>query len=136
MLPWQGAQVRFLVEELDPACCVAWPEDLKKGCWGREALREGCSQYLWPSRRMERKAVLNWALISGGSLKTEWAGGIVGEDLLICTVSAEGALETTRPTHVRTGSNIDLRDGHEITAGSQDSFFLMLVLNVSQHFTK
>ena len=56
-------------------------------------------------------------LISGGSLKTEWAGGIVGEDLLICTVSAEGALETTRPTHVRTGSNIDLRDGHEITAG-------------------
>lgn len=56
-------------------------------------------------------------LISGGSLKTEWTGGIVGEDLFICTVSAEGALETTRPTHVRTGSNIDLRDGHEITAG-------------------
>ena len=56
-------------------------------------------------------------LISGGSLKTEWTGGIVGEDLLICMVSAEGALETTRPTHVRTGSNIDLRDGHEITAG-------------------
>ena len=56
-------------------------------------------------------------LISGGSLKTEWTGGIVGEDLFICTVSADGALETTRPTHVRTGSNIDLRDGHEITAG-------------------
>lgn len=36
MLPWQGAQVRFLVEELDPTCCVAWPKDLKKGCWGRK----------------------------------------------------------------------------------------------------
>ena len=28
-------------------------------------------------------------LISGGSLKTEWAGGITDGDLFICTVSAE-----------------------------------------------
>ena len=54
-------------------------------------------------------------LISGGSLKTEWTGGITGEDLFICTVSAEGALETTRATQVLTASNIDLRDGHEVT---------------------
>ena len=53
-------------------------------------------------------------LISGGSLKTEWAGGITDGDLFICTVSAEGALETTRSTQVLTASNIDMRDGHEI----------------------
>ena len=56
-------------------------------------------------------------LISGGSLKTEWTGGIAEGDLFICTVSAEGALETTRPTQVLTASNIDLRDGHEIGLG-------------------
>ena len=56
-------------------------------------------------------------LISGGSLKTEWTGGITGEDLFICTVSAEGALETTRSVHALTGSNIDLRDGHGIAPG-------------------
>ena len=53
-------------------------------------------------------------LISGGSLRTEWSGGIVGDDLFTCTVSAEGALETTRSTHALTGSSIDLRDGHGI----------------------
>jgi hypothetical protein len=53
-------------------------------------------------------------LISGGSLKTEWTGGMTGDDLFVCRVSAEGALETTRQTHALTGSNIDLRDGHEI----------------------
>ena len=56
-------------------------------------------------------------LISGGSLKTEWAGGITDGDLFICTVSAEGALETTRSTQVLTASNIDLRDGHEVGLG-------------------
>ena len=56
-------------------------------------------------------------LISGGSLKTEWAGGITDGDLFICTVSAEGALETTRSTQALTASNIDLRDGHEVGLG-------------------
>ena len=56
-------------------------------------------------------------LISGGSLRTEWSGGITGDGLFICTVSAEGALETARPAHAMTGSCIDLRDGHEITLG-------------------
>ena len=54
-------------------------------------------------------------LISGGSLRTQWTGGIAGGDLFTCTVSAEGALETMRPAHALTGSNIDLRDGHEIS---------------------
>ena len=53
-------------------------------------------------------------LIAGGQLKTEWTGGVAGDDLFACVVSAEGALVTARTTHIRTGSNIDLRDGHEI----------------------
>lgn len=52
-------------------------------------------------------------LISGGSLKTEWKGGIYGE-VFSCAVSAIGAVENTRTTHVWTAANIDLRDGHEI----------------------
>ena len=35
-------------------------------------------------------------------------------------MSAAGALETTRTAHALTGSNIDLRDGHEI--GLQELF--------------
>ena len=53
-------------------------------------------------------------LLSGGSLKTEWTGGILG-DVLSCTVSASGALEDTRPAHAWTAVTADLRDGHEIT---------------------
>ena len=30
-------------------------------------------------------------------------------------ITAEGAVTTPRPDHVRTGGNIDLRDGHEVT---------------------
>ena len=52
-------------------------------------------------------------LISGGSLRVSWTGGLLG-DVLSCAVSAEGAVETPRPTHVWTWSNIDLRDGREI----------------------
>ena len=53
-------------------------------------------------------------LISGGSLKTEWKGGIYGE-VFSCAVSALGAVENTRTTHVWTAANADLRDGREIT---------------------
>ena len=56
-------------------------------------------------------------LISGGSLKTEWTGGTTDGGLFVCTVSAEGALNTTRPTHALTGSSIDLRNGREISFG-------------------
>lgn len=57
-------------------------------------------------------------LISGGNLRTKWDGGITGEDLFVCTISAEGALETMRSTHALTGSNIDLRNGQGITMGA------------------
>ena len=52
-------------------------------------------------------------LLSGGSLKAEWKGGILG-DVLSCALSAEGTVETARNTHVWTAVNADLRDGHEI----------------------
>ncbi len=87
-----------------PAVTVAGDAELEKQINDRIQTDNGIREYLARATQ----------LISGGSLKTEWDGGIVGEDLFVCTVSAEGALETTRSTHVLTGSNIDLRDGHEI----------------------
>ena len=53
-------------------------------------------------------------LISGGSLKTEWTGGILN-DVFSCAVSATGAVESTRTTHVWSAVTLDLRDGHEIS---------------------
>ena len=53
------------------------------------------------------------ALMSVGSLKVEWKGGVLG-DVFSCAVSASGALEESRNTHAWTAANVDLRDGHEI----------------------
>lgn len=53
-------------------------------------------------------------LISGGSLRTEWTGGVTGTDVFSCALSARGALETAREIHVWTACSLDLRDGHEI----------------------
>ena len=53
-------------------------------------------------------------LLSGGSLITEWKGGIIG-DVFSCAVSAAGTVENTRTTHVWTAATVDLRDGHEVT---------------------
>ncbi len=55
------------------------------------------------------------ALISGGRLKAEWKGGLLG-DVFSCAVSAEGALRNSRTAFQWTGCCIDLRDGHEISA--------------------
>ncbi len=52
-------------------------------------------------------------LLSGGSLKAEWKGSILG-GVFSCAVSAEGAVESVRRTHVWTAVSVDLRDGHEI----------------------
>ena len=54
-------------------------------------------------------------LISEGYIRVTWKGGITGDGIFSCAVSAEGALETARNTHEWTWSNIDLGDGHEIT---------------------
>ena len=50
------------------------------------------------------------------NVRTSWEGTILG-DVLSCVMSAEGALQNSRTTHRWTWSNIDLRDGHEITFG-------------------
>ena len=52
-------------------------------------------------------------LLAGGSLKAEWKGGVLG-DVFSCAVSASGAVETPRNTHVWTAVTADLRDGQEI----------------------
>ena len=72
-----------------------------------ELIREKCriSEYL------SRAAQL---MVSGGTLDTEWRGGLMG-DVFSCAVSATGAVETSRTTHVWTAVTADLRDGHEIT---------------------
>jgi len=79
------------------------------------ALEEQINEQIQQDNRIREYLARAAQLISGGSLKTEWTGEITGEDLFSCTVSAGGALETTRTTHALTGSNIDLQDGHEIT---------------------
>ncbi len=53
-------------------------------------------------------------LLSGGSLKVEWKGGLLG-DVFSCAVSAVGAVENTRTTHVWTACTVDLRDGRRIS---------------------
>ena len=52
-------------------------------------------------------------LLSGGSLRTEWKGEVLG-DVFACAVSVSGTLEDTRITHAWTSAVVDLRDGHEI----------------------
>lgn len=53
-------------------------------------------------------------LITGGELKVSWQGDVLS-DVFSCVVSAAGAVENTRPTHVWTACTADLRDGHRIT---------------------
>ena len=56
------------------------------------------------------------ALISddGRSIEAAWQGGIAGEVFSVL-MKAEGAVKSLRSSHVWTWSNVDLRDGHEIT---------------------
>ena len=84
------------------------------------ALGEQINDQIQQDNRIPEYLARAAQLISGGSLRTEWTGGITGGELFSCTVSAAGALETTRTAHALTGSNIDLRDGHEI--GLQELF--------------
>ena len=64
--------------------------------------------------RIEYYLTRTVALLSGGSLETDWRGGILG-DVFSCAVSAAGAVENSRPTYEWTSVSVDLRDGHEIT---------------------
>ena len=66
--------------------------------------------------RIEEYLTRSARLLSGGSLKVDWKGSLQG-DVFSCAVSAEGAVESMRPTYVWTAVSADLRDGHEITFG-------------------
>ena len=53
-------------------------------------------------------------LLSGGSLRVDWTGGLPGPDVFSCAMFAQGDVEPLRSGFFWTWSNIDLRDGHEI----------------------
>lgn len=79
-----------------------------------EALLKQINDRILTDIRMREYLARGTELMSGGSLRVRWKGGILG-DVFSCAVSATGAVENTSPTFVWTASNVDLRDGHEIT---------------------
>lgn len=79
-----------------------------------EALLKQINERILEGTRMREYLARATELMSGGSLRIRWKGGILG-DVFSCAVSAAGAVENTSPTFVWTASNVDLRDGHEIT---------------------
>ena len=112
-----GAEKAFSIQDegldFSEALSIHYPlvsgsgdEDLLKQV--NDLIREKCRIGEYLSRAAQ--------LLSGGSLRTEWKGGIYGE-VFSCAVSALGAVENSRTTHVWTAANADLRDGHEITFG-------------------
>ena len=112
-----GAEEAFSIQDegldFSEALSIHYPlvsgsgdEDLLKQV--NDLIREKCRIGEYLSRAAQ--------LLSGGSLRTEWKGGIYGE-VFSCAVSALGAVENSRTTHVWTAANADLRDGHEITFG-------------------
>ena len=50
------------------------------------------------------------------NITVSWEGAILG-DVFSCALEAEGAVRGNRGTHEWAWSNVDLRDGHEITFG-------------------
>ena len=52
-------------------------------------------------------------LISGGSLRVTWEGGLMG-DIFSCAVSAEGALNTGRWEHAWTWATVDLTEERQV----------------------
>ena len=79
-----------------------------------EALQDAVNAKILAACGIEDYLARAAQLISEGSLRTEWRGGILGEDIFSCAVSAQGTLKTPRETHVWTACSLDLRDGHEI----------------------
>ena len=80
---------------------------------GDEALRTQINDLIRERCRVGDYLSRAARLLSGGSLRADWRGGAEG-DVLSVAVSAEGAVETARNTHVWTAVTVDLRDGREI----------------------
>ena len=81
---------------------------------GDEELLKTINDRILEDTRMREYLARGTELMSGGSLRVKWKGGILG-DVFSCAVSATGAVEGTGTTYVWTASNVDLRDGHAIT---------------------
>ena len=79
-----------------------------------ETLLKQINDRILEDTRMREYLARGTDLMSGGNLRVRWKGGILG-DVFSCAVSAAGAVENTSSTFVWTASNVDLRDGHEIT---------------------
>nr|AHF24783.1 hypothetical protein [uncultured bacterium Contig1495] len=79
-----------------------------------EALTEQINTLIREKCRIEYYLTRMVSLLSGGSLEVEWKGGILG-DVFSSAVSADGAVESSRPGYEWTAVSVDLRDGHEIT---------------------
>ena len=109
--PAEGAEVEDRGVDLNEEISVRYPavtglEDAELNETVNARILEDCrvKEYL------ERAT----ALISGGSLRVSWTGGILG-DVFSCVLSAEGGLRTGRTEHAWTAANVDLRDGRGIT---------------------
>ncbi len=81
-----------------------------------ETLREAVDEKMKAGLDTDTYLGRMMTLISEETLRieTSWEGAVLG-DVLSCVVSAEGALADSRSTHRWTWTNIDLRDGHEVT---------------------
>ena len=110
-----GAEEAFTVEDggLDLTETVRIHYPVLSGC-GDEALLNRINSLIQDKCRIGGYLTRAASLLSGGSLRTEWKGGILG-DVFSSAVSASGAAEDTRDTHIWTAVTVDLRDGHEIT---------------------
>ena len=115
--PYEVAQDAFEIAEeglnLTESLSVYYP--VLTGSAGKE-VAEQVNTLIQEKCRIREYITRMPLLLSGGSLKAEWKGGLLN-DVFSCAVSASGAVEDTRPTHVWTAVSADLRDGHEITFG-------------------
>lgn len=91
---------------------IAYPA-LEEGA-AEEELRERINERILEDGGIRDYVTRISQLISGGKLEVSWQGTTMGP-VFSFAVSAEGAVSTPRRTHVWTGGNIDLRDGHEVT---------------------
>ena len=92
---------------------VAYPV-LKEGA-AENALREKINDLILEDGKIRDYVTRISQLISGGKLTVSWRGTLLGP-VFSFACFAEGAVKTPRNTFVWTGGNIDLRDGHEVTA--------------------
>ena len=110
-----GAEEVFVIEDaglnLSEALSIHYP--MLSGA-GDGTLTQQINELIQEKCRIGDYLTRAAQLLSGGSLKTEWKGEVLG-DVFSCAVSAAGAIEDTRSTFIWTAVTVDLRDGHEVT---------------------